>query len=202
MLDPLKDEQSYLLRISKSDEKAFAELFEYYRDRIYTFVLKLTHSTLVSEEVVADVFLNIWLYRARLVQVDNFESYLYTIAKNESYKVLKQIAVNYNTILLTEQHEVCSNQNCEDLVIGKEFNSILQKAVDQLPKQQRHVYELMKVASLNRNEVATLLKLKPETVKFHLAQAMKSIRTFCMMHLHVFFGIIIIFFDTLLKASK
>lgn len=202
MLDPLKDEQSYLLRISKSDEKAFAELFEYYRDRIYTFVLKLTHSTLVSEEVVADVFLNIWLYRARLVQVDNFESYLYTIAKNESYKVLKQIAVNYNTILLTEQHEVCSNQNCEDLVIGKEFNSILQKAVDQLPKQQRHVYELMKVASLNRNEVATLLKLKPETVKFHLAQAMKNIRSFCIMHLHVFFGIIIIFFDTLLKASK
>ncbi len=202
MLDPLKDEQSYLLRISKSDEKAFAELFEYYRDRIYTFVLKLTHSTLVSEEVVADVFLNIWLYRARLVQVDNFESYLYTIAKNESYKVLKQIAVNYNTILLTEQHEVCSNQNCEDLVIGKEFNSILQKAVDQLPKQQRHVYELMKVASLNRNEVATLLKLKPETVKFHLAQAMKNIRAFCMMHLHIFFGIIIIFFDTLLKASK
>lgn len=198
MLNPLKDEQSYLLRISNSDEKAFSELFEYYRDRIYTFVLKLTHSTLVSEEVVADVFLNIWLYRVRLVTVDNFQSYLYTIAKNESYKVLKQIAVNYNTILLTEQHEVCSSQNCEDLVIGKEFNSILQKAVDQLPKQQRHVYELMKVASLNRNEVATLLKLKPETVKFHLAQAMKNIRTFCMMHLHIFFGFIIIFLDTFL----
>jgi RNA polymerase sigma-70 factor (ECF subfamily) len=202
MLNPLKDEQSYMLRISKSDEKAFAELFEYYRDRIYAFVLKLTRSTLVSEEIVEDVFLNIWLYRARLVKIENVESYLYTIAKNESYKVLKQIAVNYNTILLTEQHEVCSNHNCEDLLVGKEFNSILQKAVAQLPKQQKHVYQLMKVASLNRTEVATLLKLKPETVKFHLAQAMKSIRTFCMMHLHIFFGFIIIFSDTFLPISK
>jgi RNA polymerase sigma-70 factor (ECF subfamily) len=187
MLDPLKNERDFIVRISNGDEKAFADVFENYRDKIYSFVLKLTRSPLVSEEIVEDVFLKIWLYRMSLRKVENFQAYLFTVARNESYKILKQMAVNYNTILLTESYEVPSNENCEELLIGKEFSSMLQKAVDQLPKQQKHVYQLMKVASLNRAEVATLLKLKPETVKFHLAEAMKRIRAFCMVHLHTFF---------------
>ena len=71
---------------------------------------------------------------------------------------------------------------------------MLRKAIDRLPSQQKQVYQLMKEGHLKRHEVAHQLRIQPETVKYHLAQAMKNIRAFCMLHLGIFTGIIIILF--------
>jgi DNA-directed RNA polymerase specialized sigma24 family protein len=50
----------------------------------------------------------------------------------------------------------------------------------------------MKGEDLKRGEVAELLHLQPETVKFHLAQAMKNIRNYFMLHINTFIGLIIL----------
>ena len=178
--------------ISQGDEKAFATVFDYYRNKIYGVALKLTHSTTVAEEIVEDVFLKIWSRRATLDEIENFSAYLFTIVRNETYKILKQIAKNYKIVLLTESNESVAHNNTEDYVINKEFTSLLQKAIERLPQQQKQVYKLMKEEDLKRGEVAELLHLQPETVKFHLAQAMKNIRTYCMLHLNVFIGLTIL----------
>jgi RNA polymerase sigma-70 factor (ECF subfamily) len=168
----------------QSDESAFTQLFDHYRNKIYTVALKLTHSTTVAEEIVEDVFLQIWLRRSCLNEIKNFSAYLYTIARNETYKILKQIAKNYNVVLITENNTSIVHNNTEEYLIDKELTSLLQKAIDRLPSQQKQVYKLMKEEDLKRGEVAELLHIQPETVKFHLAQAMKNIRAYCMLHLN------------------
>jgi RNA polymerase sigma-70 factor (ECF subfamily) len=74
----------------------------------------------------------------------------------------------------------------------KEYNSLLQNAIDRLPSQQRQVYYLIKDQGLKRIEVAHQLQIQPETVKFHLTQAMKNIRAFCMLHIGMFTGFTIL----------
>ncbi|MEO6838707.1 MAG: sigma-70 family RNA polymerase sigma factor [Ginsengibacter sp.] len=182
----LYNEQHLIHLISESDEEAFANLFNHYRNKIYGIAFKLTHSTTVAEEITEDVFLKIWLRRSTLNEIENFSAYLFIIARNETYKVLKQIAKNYKIVLLSENNEPIADENSEDYVIGKEFVTLLQKAIDRLPHQQKQVYRLMKEEELKRSEVAKILQIQPETVKFHLSQAMKSIRTFLMLHLNLF----------------
>jgi RNA polymerase sigma-70 factor (ECF subfamily) len=65
---------------------------------------------------------------------------------------------------------------------------LLRNAIDRLPNQQKQVYQLIKEQKLKREEVADLLHLQPDTVKFHLAQAMKNIRNFCAPYLGLFLG--------------
>jgi RNA polymerase sigma-70 factor (family 1) len=190
--DQSYNEQELIRLIAQGDESAFAQLFDHYRNKIYTVALKLTHSTTVAEEIVEDVFLKIWLRRSCLNEIINFRAYLYTMARNETYKILKQIAKNYNIVLLSESNESVVHNNAEDYLVDKEFTSLLQKAIDRLPHQQKQVYKLMKEEDLKRGEVAELLHLQPETVKFHLAQAMKNIRTYCMLHLNMVIGITIL----------
>jgi RNA polymerase sigma-70 factor (ECF subfamily) len=195
------NEQELIHLIAESDEAAFAKLFDHYRNKIYTVALKLTHSTTVAEEIVEDVFLKIWLRRAVLNEIENFSAYLYTIARNESYKILKQIAKNYKIVLLTESNGLLLDNNTQEYLIEREFTSLLQKAIDRLPHQQKQVYQLMKEGDLKRGEVAELLEIKPETVKFHLAQAMKNIRTYCMMYLSSSVGFLLLL-SFLLGDSK
>jgi RNA polymerase sigma-70 factor (family 1) len=191
-LSALHNERELLQMISQGDEQAFATVFDHYRNRIYGVALKLTHSTTVSEEIVEDVFLKIWTRRVTLNEIESFSAYLFTIARNETYKILKQIAKNYKIVLLSENNESLIHNNTEDYLIDKEFTSLLQKAIDRLPHQQKQVYKLMKEEDLKRGEVAELLQLQPETVKFHLAQAMKNIRNYCMLHLNTLIGLTIL----------
>lgn len=181
-------EQQLIPLISQGDESAFAKLFDQYRDRIYGVAFKLTHSTTVAEEITEDVFLKIWLRRERLNEIENFSAYLFTIARNETYKILKQVAKNYNIVLLAEGKEAAAQESSDEYLIAKEYTSLLQKAIDRLPQQQKQVFQLIKQEQLKRTEVAEILHIRPETVKFHLAQAMKNIRAFCMLHLNLFIG--------------
>lgn len=190
----LYNEQELIQRIAQNDEIAFAKLFDHYRDKIYTVALKLTHSTTVAEEIVEDVFLKIWLRRSCLQEIENFSAYLFVIARNETYKILKQIAKNYKLVLLTENDAgTFYDNNTEEYLISKEMTSVLEKAIDRLPHKQKQVYQLMKEGNLKRGEVAELLQIKPETVKFHLAQAMKNIRAYCLLHLNSSIGFMLFF---------
>jgi RNA polymerase sigma-70 factor (ECF subfamily) len=192
----IHSEKELLRLISEGDEQAFAAVFNYYRNKVYGLALKLTHSTTVAEEIVEDVFLKIWTRRATLNEIENFNAYLFIIVRNETFKILKQIAKNYKIVLLAENNASLVHNNAEDYLVDKEFTSLLQRAIDRLPHQQKQVYKLMKEEDLKRGEVAELLHLKPETVKFHLAQAMKNIRTYCMLHLNLF--IVVILFPCLI----
>lgn len=188
------NEKELLAFIAQGDEIAFAKLFEYYRDRIYTIAYRISHSTIIAEEIVQDVFLKIWLRRDHLAEIQNFNAYLLVIARNNVYKVLKRIAKDYELTLLTGDDQLSADDNTEDLLMNKEYNLLLKKAIDRLPDQQKQVYHFIKEEGLKREEAAGLLHLSPETVKFHLAQAMKNIRTFCMLHLDMFIGFILLVF--------
>jgi len=187
------NEEELLAFIAQGDELAFTRLFDNYRDRIYSIAFRIIHSTTIAEEIVQDVFLKIWLRRARLIEVQNFNAYLFVVTRNHVYKALKQIAKNYELTAFTEKDLLAGDNHSAGLVREKEYNSLLRKAIDRLPNQQKKVYQYIKEKGLKREEAAGLLHLSPETVKYHLAEAMKNIRTFCMLHLDIFIGFIICF---------
>ncbi|MEO5998873.1 MAG: sigma-70 family RNA polymerase sigma factor [Chitinophagaceae bacterium] len=182
---PLIDEE-VIFQIAQGDEIAFAKLFELYRDRIYSIAFKLTHTTTVAEEIVQDVFLKIWLKRSSLLTIQDFSAYFFVVTRNYAFKALRDIARNYSTTIFSEESQETADNDFQDYLADKEYSLLLQKAVNRLPGQQKDVYRLTKEQGLKREEVARLLHVQPETVKSHLAQAMKNIRHFCLVHLDHF----------------
>ena len=174
--------------IKIGDEAAFTQFFNHYRDLIYNAAYKLTHSTSIAEEIVAEVFLKVWLRRTELTNIQNISAYLFTIARNEVYRVLKNNVKNYKVSEVTEFSQPGA-KNTDDYLLEREYDSLLLKAINQLPNQQKKVYQLIKEQDMKRDTVATMLGIHPETVKFHLAQAMRSIRAFCIPYLKTSIGI-------------
>ncbi len=170
-------EKKLLEAIIQSDEAAFEALFHLYKNRIFNFAFKFIKCATSAEEVVQESFLIIWQRRAQLKEVNNFEAYIVTIARNLVYKSLKQRAKQY----LKETNELLLSPavNLEAVLFEKELKMILNEAVERLPHQQQKVYKLVKEKGMKKNEVADLMNVAPDTVKFHLAKAMKSIRAYC-----------------------
>jgi RNA polymerase sigma-70 factor (ECF subfamily) len=174
----LYDMREYFQRLAKGDASAFETIFELYKKRVFGVALKMLKSETDAEEVVQDVFLSIWLAKRNLGQVNDPEAYLFTITYNTIYTRLKKASHNQE-LLNTIIHHLTEIQNTTDETIAaRETHKLINEAIQQLPPQQRTVYELSKQEGLKYDEIAELMHLSKNTVRNHLSEAMKTIRTF------------------------
>jgi RNA polymerase sigma-70 factor (ECF subfamily) len=184
------NEKALLQNLAEGNDHAFALVFHHYRQRIYAIAFKLLGTPSQAEDIVQDVFLKLWLKKTELHAIRHFKAYLFTVTRNHIFNALKNIAreQSLEPELFTEQ--------AAELHSYKEYEKILQHAIAQLPPQQGLIYKLSKEEGLKRNEIADRLHLSPETIKVHLAHAMRSIRAFCLTHmdLNTFLLIQLIFF--------
>lgn len=177
MSEKLSDKQLLYL-ISKGNQSAFHEIYERYKDKIYSFAIYLTHTEFLAEEITQEVFINIWTTRERLTGVESFNSYLIVIAKNVASNHLKKYALD--RIIsgkiankTGKSYEVNDDREQEDALI-----KIHHDAIDTLSPQQRKVYTLHYIKGLKNKEIADALGISIYTVKEYLKIASKSVRDY------------------------
>ncbi|WP_350340075.1 RNA polymerase sigma factor [Paraflavitalea speifideaquila] len=89
-------EKQLLIRVSKGDERAFEQLFNLYYNQIGDFIMRIVESKPLTQEIVQDVFLKIWISKDTLAEVESFRAYLFIVARNHTFNCLKQIARERN----------------------------------------------------------------------------------------------------------
>ena len=178
----LHNERELLLRIAHDDAHAFTCLFHYYKNKIYTIAYKLTESPAMAEEAVQEIFMKLWIKRKDLPGIEHFNAWLYTVARNHLFTLFKRKAVACRPIGEIDPGCVFANDT-EERILLRETETIIKKALHALPPQQNKVYHLIKEKGYKKEEVAAFLNLSPETVKIHLAKAMKNIRAYCLAHM-------------------
>jgi RNA polymerase sigma-70 factor (family 1) len=162
--------------IATGNEAAFAELFRRYDRRIYPFVLKMIKSAVMAEEITQEIFIKIWRYRESLAVIDRPESYILTIAARHTLDQIRK-RLNEDKMLRRFQSGLAPTHNDpEELLLLKDTTELIQKAVDQLPPQQKSVYLLSRTQGLSYEEIGRELKISPNTVRNHLVKALATIR--------------------------
>ena len=179
------DTPELLHQLGQGSHNAFNQLFARYKDGVYSNALLFTSSTSIAEEIVQDVFLQIWKSREKVAAVADLEAYLFIITRNAVYRFLHaQARLQKKQRELKEiTGEEASDDSLLSSILEKDYNRLLQQAIQQLPPQQQQVYTLIRQQGLSRTEAAQQLGLQPETVKRHLSLATRTIRTYCLQYL-------------------
>lgn len=171
------DGKALLAEIAAGDERAFRKLFDLYKKRFYAVALKMTRSDEVAEDIVQDVFMNIWSKRESLVDVDNPSSYFFTAVYRKVYHHYQKIALEKKILQVVPPVKEWVDTT-EEMVLAHESKNLISQAIAKLPPQQQLVFKLSKQEGLSREDVARQLHISPNTVKNHLADAIKFIRVF------------------------
>jgi RNA polymerase sigma-70 factor (family 1) len=167
-------EDELLRSVAEGSEAAFRILYLKYHHRLGAFIYRLTDSHETSEEIVQDVFLRIWQNREKLESIKSFKAYLFVMSKNQAFNCLKKAVAEKVKFLKLESHyeELYAEESAE---IEIDRYALLDKAIEQLPEQQKRAYLLSKHKRLTYEQVAKEMNLSPETVKKYLKIAMASI---------------------------
>lgn len=173
----LYKERELLRRLAEGDELVFRELFDQYRDMVYAKALHFMKTPVLAEDILQDVFLQIWRYRDRMAGIQNFKAYLNTVSRNLIYSHFRKMA--NNSLLLEKIEEQQESETGPDVfskVEAKELQEALNTALGLLTNQQRKVFELSRIQGLSHPEIAEMLNMQRETVKKHISDALRTIR--------------------------
>lgn len=163
--------------VAAGDEGAFRSLFDVYRDKVFFYILRMTECRQTAEDVLQDVFIKVWLERAALSEVRNFNAWVYRLALNHTINGLRRLA--RETLVLSELGRQAGEPlapAADALFARNELKKLLDSAVEKLPSQQKLVYHLSRVEGLKHKEIASRLNISPFTVKKHMQQALHFIR--------------------------
>ncbi len=168
---------SYIERFQDGDVDAFNAIYDFYKNPIYYFGLKLMQNQADAEEVVQETFLSVYKNIQMLKHPKSFHAWIFTIAYNSSQtlyrKRSRQVQLGEDTNL--EEMVVVDNNQVHE-VESKEVYAAIKSELNQLPEKFFEVGMLKYYVGLSVKEISYIMKIPEGTVKTRLKRVRKVIQ--------------------------
>jgi RNA polymerase sigma-70 factor (family 1) len=169
-----EDTTSQAELLGGEDVEAFRRLFDTYFEKLYRYALRYLRSAEEANDLVHDVFLQMWRHRQRIGLERDLRTYLYATTRNHALDRLKRRKVE-DRFLEREQGSV-PQEGADAELESRELAATIQRAIDTLPPRQREVLRLRWQQHLTYEEIAKALNISPKTVAIHLSRGLQHLR--------------------------
>lgn len=158
------------------DAVAYKKLFFHFFLPLKSFSYSIVKSKEYAEEIVSDVFVEIWARRKQLLEIEDLKMYIYISVRNASLRKFQQTQKKRILSLNELSVEMVSvDPNAETILISAELAKKIESAIDQLPPQCKIIFKLAKEDKLKYKEIAQLLAISVKTIDNQLSTALKKI---------------------------
>lgn len=168
---------SELIRLlSADDQKAFEIIYNRYWERLFGIAYNRLRSRELAEEIIQDLFTELWDKRHKLTIYKSLTSYLFCAIKYKILNHLSSQAVRKKHVDETRQLAVHHNNDTEEKLSFDELYAMMEKEIENLPKKCKLVFRLSCQGD-SAKEISEALNISPRTAETHIHQARKILRT-------------------------
>jgi len=178
----LYNEQTLLNSLRQGDEAAFARLYQLYGERLYFNLLKMVKHTETAEELLQDIFIQVWEKRNTIEIHTSFRSYLFRIGENKVYDFYRKLRRDKSLYAYIKAAAIEHYSHIEENLLFRENTRLLQNAISTLSPQRRQIFELCKIQGKSYQEVGALLNISTSTINDHIVKATRTIRQYIFLH--------------------
>ncbi|MGN6532518.1 MAG: RNA polymerase sigma factor [Ginsengibacter sp.] len=171
-------EQQLLSQLREGSTEAFTQLYNEYSERLYYNILALVKDELIAEELLQDIFVQIWKKKENILIEKNIAGYLFRVSRNRVYDFFK--ALNSEQALYNRIRSFATDQylHIEEAIFSRENADLLQKAIKTLSPKRRQAFQLCKLDGCSYKEASELMGISISTLKDHMAKAREAIREY------------------------
>jgi RNA polymerase sigma-70 factor (family 1) len=178
-------DRALLSLLKTGDEQAFTEIYNRYWEKLFYKAGKKLNDLPGAENIVQDIFLNIWQRRNKLEVKGDLNHYLavalkYRIINYQNRHAKKTI---YQTHLSIE--DTTADRTTEEWLAYTELNRRMANLVANLPEKCQLAFRLRE-EGLSQQQIADKMGISENTVDTHISRALKSLRN-GLAHLFFFF---------------
>ncbi len=194
-LSPTDLERALLRRLRDRDERAFRELIDLYRDRVFNVTFRMLGNRAEAEDIAQEVFIAVFKTIDTFREESKFSTWLYRVAVNHAKNRIKYLARRNDR----NRAEIDDNTPDSDSVglgggstrparpdhalAGAQMEQVLQAAINTLDEEHRALVVLRDIEELSIEEIYEITGIPDGTVKSRLHRARAALRKKLQRHL-------------------
>jgi RNA polymerase sigma-70 factor (ECF subfamily) len=161
-------------RIANGDRLAMQVLFARHHVRVYRFVLRLVRNEATAEDLISEVFLDVWRQAAKFEGRSAVSTWMLSIARFKALSALRrkpEYELDEETAEAIEDH----SDDPEVTLAKKDTGALLREALSALSAEHREVIDLVYYHEKSVEEVARIVDIPEATVKTRMFYARKKL---------------------------
>lgn len=172
------DDQVALERMARGEHDALADLYDRHGRLIYSLALRILRDPGDAEDIVQDVFSQVWRQAARFdVTRGNVVAWLVTMTRTRAIDVLRRRQSRPELVQGAAPLEAVDVSVGQDVRFEWQHRALeIKRAMRTLPPLQRIAIELAYFEGLTQSEIAEHLEIPLGTVKTRVRQGLMKIR--------------------------
>lgn len=169
-------DQQLLALLKEGDEVAFTELYDRYWKRLFITAANKLSNLWVAEELVQDIFSDLWARKATVEITGELQHYLAVALKYQviNYQVKQKREKAYQQA--AAYHQPQADDSTERYLEFEELRKNLAVLVKQLPSRCQITYKLSREEGLSHKQIAHELSISEKAVEHNLHRAKKTLK--------------------------
>ncbi len=171
-----EQEHALLARIREGDAAAFEALYRAYYRPLLTFILPLTQSGAIAEEIIEDVFTEIWKRRESLVIQHGVNTYIFTAVRNRALSAIRrqQVEERFLTVEASEPAQTVAPDTAS--IDREQIQRLVRDAIESLSPKRRTVLMLRWDQEMSYAEIAEVMGSSVAAVERQLSRTLKALK--------------------------
>lgn len=169
-------------KLVQGDLRAFKKVHRLYYPRLNNYARNLVNNSQEAEDIVQDVFIQIWEQRNNLDQNQNLGAYLFTLVKNKSINILKhkiteeKYVFHQRRYLAEELYHISFELDNDFVSLRESLINELRSLINHMPPRCGETFALKWLEGKKNREIAKILDISNTMVDKHLAKGLKIAR--------------------------
>jgi RNA polymerase sigma-70 factor (ECF subfamily) len=163
--------------LKSDDTSAFTELYSRYKGLLYIYACKITRDDDIAEDMVQELFINVWDKRKSINFSSSISSYLYATVRYKFFDLVDKQKVRTDYVQAFQLFLDKGEYLTDNYILEKELSATIEKEISNLPSKMREVFLLSRKENLSNKEIAQRLDISEKTVKNQISTALKTLKT-------------------------
>lgn len=172
----MSDEELFKL-VKNSNSNALKVLFKKYYQNLCYFSISYVKEKQIAEEVVADIFINLWEKRSKLNITAKVKPYLYTSVRNQSLNYIRSNKLHAEKLDAVDEITLTMINGPDDNLHYNDLKTLIDKLIDTLPEKRKLIFQMNRFDELSYDEIAEILSISGSTVRNQMVKAIQQMNS-------------------------
>lgn len=175
-MDAAADSRALIAGLARGDTRAFDAVYDRYRAPLYAFLVRLTGSASVAEDLLQETWLRLARHSRALPPSTELRPWLFTVARNLYRSHRRWVLLDAGRLRELGLHPFEAAPGPFEAAAESATRRELEAALARLPLEQREVLLLCSVSGFEPSEAAAILGISPEATRQRLSRARARLR--------------------------
>jgi RNA polymerase sigma-70 factor, ECF subfamily len=170
-------EQITINALKEGSIDAFDLCFKRFYAPLVAFARSKINNRDIAEEIVQNVFAEMWEGRENIPLKTDIKKYLFTIVKNDCYDFARHHKVKQKYLDYLTNHQ---EQSFEffDTLIDEDFQKLINDVYNSLPEKCREIFYMSRLEEMSYSAISEKLGVSIKTVENQIGKALKLVRQY------------------------